>query len=322
MALIAPRFILASPRSRAAFLLLVFAAASAVAGVVATANDAAAGCGCLKPPPALATLRPHFTYAGTPLDLFHPSLVEGEAYRVRFTSAAGATAVVVGTGFDRRDLADGRLKTHLRVSVPNLPLGPAAIEVRDAKDRFVLALPDDEFTVVPDPVVLSDDLGKDKFKNQRAAIGRDGTVYLSVDLSAVTQARTLDVRAKQLPLAFELDDVTIHNVQGFLMQRLDEPVPGLVTFDAKDGGNKHSSTLRYFRHEFETYALAHGERGTHAVDPTDPSWHLDGTPHVDHDHLIVAIDGRWKDGVARKPGATESFTLELLQKPDAAAPKP
>jgi hypothetical protein len=310
----------AAPRARAAFLIFTFTVA--VAGLALAARDAAAGCGCKKPPPPLAYLRPHFTYAGTPLDLFHADLVEGAAYRVRFASPSGDVASVVGTGFDRRDLADGQVKTHLRVTVPNLPLGPAAIEVFDEKERLVLAVGDDDFTVVPSPVVLSDKPGVKKYDGQRAAIGRDGTVYLSIDLSAVKQAATLDIRGKDLPLSFDALGVSFHNTQGFLMQLLDKPVAGMVTFDVAEGGKKDSTRLRYFRHEFETYFLAHGERETHAIDPTDPSWHLDGTPHIDHDRLIVAIRGLWKDGVARAPGATEPFTLFLNPLPDDAAPLP
>jgi hypothetical protein len=186
----------------------------------------------------------------------------------------------------------------------------------------MFVVPDDDFTVAPAPVVLPATMGMNRFAGQRAAIGRDGTVYLSIDLSAVREARTLDMWGQGLPLHFGEHDVAFHNVQGFLMQLLDKPVPGLVTFDVLDAGKRDSSRLRYFRHEFETYFLAHGERSTHAIDPTDPDWHLDGTRHVDHDHLIVAIGGEWNDGAARAPGASEPFTLLLNPLSESAAPQP
>jgi hypothetical protein len=306
-----------------AWLSIALAVAVLIASaVLLDARPARAGCGCAKAPPALAYVRPHVTWAGTPVNLFHADLAFGAAYRARFVSAAGPSADVVGTGFERRDVADGLAKTHLTVAVPNLPPGPASIEVYDESDRLVLVVPDDDFTVAPDPVVLPSTMGVNRFTEQRAAIGRDGTVYLSVDLSALAEARTLDIWGQGLPLQFGLDDVAFYNTQGFLMQLLDQPIPGLVTFDVVDGGKRDSSRLRYFRHEFESYILAHDERGTHAIDPTDPGWHLDGSPHIDHDHLIVAIAGSWKDGAPRDAGASDPFTLMLNPLSEQAAPKP
>lgn len=314
-AFLAPR----APVPRRAIVALVLALLGAAAAL--DASPAWAGCGCKKAPPALAYVRPNVTYGGAAVNLFHDRLEFGKAYRVRFASASGGAADVVATASERRDLADGVMKPHLTVTLPNLPLGPAAIEVLDADDAPVLTVPDDDFTVAPGPVVLPAKMGMNKYREQRAAIGRDGTVYLSIDLSAVREARTLDMWAQDLPLEFGLDGVAFYNTQGVLMQLLDQPVPGLVTFDVKDGGKKHSTRLRYFRHEFESYFLAHGEHSTHAIDPTDPEWHLDGTPHVDHDHLIVAITGRWKDGEERAPGASEPFELRLHPLTENAAPK-
>jgi hypothetical protein len=51
------------------------------------------------------------------------------------------------------------------------------------------------------------------------------------------------------------------------------------------------------------------ERQPHAVDPTDGNWHLDGTRHVDHDHLILAISGKVNGLAAPAPGATPVFNL-------------
>jgi len=290
--------------------------------VILAAAPASAGCGCKKAPPAVAQVRPSVTWPGAPVSLFDAALAPGHAYRVRFSSSSGATAEVVGTGVERRDLADGKVKTHLTVAVPSLPPGPASIDVVDAGDMPVLAVDDADFTVAPAPVVLPAKMGNNRFDDQRAAIARDGTVYLSADLSALREARTLDLYGMGLPLAFELDGVAFFNTQGVLMQLLDQPMPGVVTFDVQDGSKRDSTRLRYFRHEFETYFLAHGEHATHAIDPADPEWHLDGTPHVDHDHLIIALSGRWKDGAARKPGATAPFTLVLNPISENAAPKP
>lgn len=51
-----------------------------VMGVVST--PAYAGCGCEKPAPAVAPVRPHATYAGTDVTLFHPGLQVGVTYAV------------------------------------------------------------------------------------------------------------------------------------------------------------------------------------------------------------------------------------------------
>src|SRR6184192_4125716 len=77
---------------------------------------------------------------------------------------------------------------------------------------------------------------------------------------------------------------------------------------AADASGSESDTLRYSRHEFSTYFLQHQERQPHAVDPTDGNWHMDGSRHVDHNHLILAIAGR-VNGAAPAAGATPPFDL-------------
>jgi hypothetical protein len=49
----------------------------------------------------------------------------------------------------------------------------------------------------------------------------------------------------------------------------------------------------------------------HQLDPNDPAWHLDGTPHIDHDHLIFGITARMSDGSALPAGATPAFDLRM-----------
>lgn len=302
----------ATPNSDAASSRRVSAAASvmvalaALVGVAAVrAPEAAAGCGCTKPPPPPASVRPNFTYSGAPVTLISEKLVDAAAYRVYFRSGVGpASAVVDATASLRRDLADRVVKMQLSVPLPTLPLGPTSIEVRDAAGAVVMALADDAFTVVPQPVVLSEKLGAVTALGYSAAVGRDGTVYMALDLSAVREARTFDVWGDRLPLRFGLDDVVFYNTQGFLMQLLDKPIPGLVVFSTTDMKGSSSDRLHYYRHEFETYLLAHGERSLHGIDPVDGNWHLDGTPHIDHNHLVVAIMGT-VNGAKPKPGAVK-----------------
>ena len=98
--------------------------------VVGLARNAAAGCGCQKPPPPVAEVRPNVTYAGAPVTLFSASLVEGEDYDVTFTSSAtGEDTTVSARVVNRRDLGDGVFKNQLVVPVPELsccPSGPTA----------------------------------------------------------------------------------------------------------------------------------------------------------------------------------------------------
>ncbi len=89
-----------------------------------------------------------------------------------------------------------------------------------------------------------------------------------------------------------------------------EPVPGMFVLPALDTAND-SDVLHYSRHEFASYFLGHEERAPHAVDENDPNWHLDGSRHIDHNHLILAIDGAFENGDPPAPGATESFDLRL-----------
>jgi hypothetical protein len=71
-----------------------------------------------------------------------------------------------------------------------------------------------------------------------------------------------------------------------------------------------SDTLHYFRHSFEKYCAAHLAGGEDEVDPQDPHWHLDGTPHVDYSTLIFAVAGHFDDGSFPTPGSA-SFKIEL-----------
>src|SRR5438046_10424202 len=92
----------------------------------AAPQPARGGCGCDKPPPPPAQVRPGVAYTGTPVTLFSPAFVVGDAYTVTFTSGTtGQTLNVSGTIVSRRDLADGHYKPQLVVPLPPMALGPA-----------------------------------------------------------------------------------------------------------------------------------------------------------------------------------------------------
>ena len=269
-----------------------------------------AGCGCTKAPPAPASVRPHATYPGTEVAIFDASLQVGQVYDVTFTSHAGASVTVQAQALSRRDLADGVYKPQLNMALPDLPLGPAQLQVSAVgQDAILLSVDDSALTVVPQPLVLATEVGETFMPDFQAAVGRDGTVYVSLDLTGTTLPRTFQVQALGYPLLFTNDEVVVYNVQGFVMQLLEEGMPGLYTISAANAGD--SNVLQYSRHEFNTYFLQHDERLPHAVDASDTAWHADGTPHINHDHLVVAIAGMLSNGSLPLPGATPAFTLHL-----------
>lgn len=270
-----------------------------------------AGCGCQKTPPAPAVVFPNATYPGATVTLAHPALQDAQTYTVTFTSMSGESATVSTQAVTKRDIADGQYKPQLTVSLPSLPLGPAAITILQNNTATVVTLLEDSFfTVVPQPLVASAQTGKYRFLDFQAAVGRDGVVYVSLDLTSVTMPLVFQAQAKGYPLRFTNKDAVFYNTQGYLMQVLDESMPGLFSIAAADS-TRDSDLLQYSRHEFNTFYLQHQERQPHEVDPTDGNWHVDGTRHIDHNHLVLAIAGRFSDGSRPAPGATPPFTLEL-----------
>lgn len=270
-----------------------------------------AGCGCDKAPPAPAQVHPHATYAGQEVTIFDAHLHDGQGYLVTFTSGStGDSVMVEALATTRRDLADGLAKPQLSIPLPPLPLGPTSLSVRGAGDSQPFLVADDTaLTVVPQPIALSTAVGEQVLPNFQAAVGRDGTVYVSLDLTDTTLPRTFHAQALGYPLRFTQHDVVFYNTQGFVMQLLAEDMPGLYAIDAASGVD--SDVLQYSRHEFNTYFLQHDERQAHSVDASDANWHVDGTPHIDHNHLIVAIAGILDDGSLPVPGATPAFGLTL-----------
>jgi len=249
--------------------------------------------------------------------LFSPSLQANQGYTVTFTSGITGQAVSVDARpVVHRDLADGQYKLQIVVPLPTLPLGPASIKAmrtgQAVRDVFI---DDSAFTVAPLPIAIPADYGTWHSPNFRAAVGRDGVAYLALDASKVTQPMVFEAQAAGYPLRFGAADVIFKNIQGFLMQLLvqggqsaREPVPGMFVFPASNP-TSDSDSLHYSRHEFATYFLQHQERQPHAVDPTDGNWHLDGSRHVDHNHLILAITGHLNNGATPAPGATPAFDL-------------
>lgn len=268
-----------------------------------------AGCGCDKPPPAPAAVRPNATYAGMPVTLFNSGLVTGQAYTVTFTAMNGQSATVSTQAVTKSDLADGVYKPQLMVATPSLPLGPVAISVRQAGQSGALfALADDLFTLAPAPLSVPAQVGEFHYQNFQFAVSRAGVAYLSLNLTAVSLPMVFQAQALGYPLRFSSSDIVFYNTQGFLMQLLSQNMPGLGS--SVSSSSSDSDTLLYSRHEFSSFYLQHGEKQAHVTDPTDGNWHLNGTRHIDHNTLVVALAGTVNGG-APAPGATAPFELVL-----------
>jgi hypothetical protein len=268
-----------------------------------------AGCGCEKPPPSASSVRPAVTYGGMPVTLFHSSLVAGQTYDVTFTAMNGSAANVSSVpAVSKRDLADGVYKAQLSVPVPNnLPLGPVGITVKKTdQNTILLSVSDVAFTVAPQPISFPTQVGEFHYQNFQFAVSRSGIAYISLNLSAVTLPMVFQAQAKGYPLRFNSNGVVFYNTQGFLMQLLNQNMPGLGTTIASSGSD--SDTVHYSRHEFATFYLHHNEKQTHNVDANDANWHLNGSRHIDHDHLVLALVGTL-NGTAPAAGATPAFEL-------------
>jgi hypothetical protein len=274
-----------------------------------SAAPARAGCGCEKPPPPQAAIRPFFGYADQTVTLFDRRLRAGREYEVRFTSSIdGSVDWSRGTTVKLRDLADRRRRVQLPVTVGNLPLGPCSVTVW-RKDKLLYSLGDDQFTIIASPMPLHEDESTAASDNYRAAIGKDGTTYLTVDVTHVTESTTFLGLARGFPLRFEPENVTMYNLQGYLMQVLDPSVRGLFRISRGDG--ETSDRLDYWRHEFATYKREHRQLHVRQPKRGDANWHRDGSPHIDHNIIVVAVRGTLPGNVALTPGATPAFRLEV-----------
>ena len=281
-----------------------------VLGALGTSHVADAGCGCAKPPPPRAVVRPFVAWPTETITLFNDNLVNGVTYNVRFRSSM-AHAVVWTKGIadnTHKDLADGQVRPRLTVAVPTaLPPGPCRITIW-GKSLREFSINDDQFTVTAPPIALHQFDQQIVQDGYQAGVGRDGTVYLAFDLSQVTDATTFYGTAIGLPVTYSAGNVAMYNDQGFLMQTLDSP--GAV-WSITHGDSTMSDVLGYWRHEFATYKQQHQQLHDFALDQ-DPNWHMDGTYHVNHDKIVVAINATTNGVSHLARGMTPPFKLVVM----------
>lgn len=287
----------------------------AVTALTSVLPNADASCGCDKPPPPRANVRPFAGYVDQSINLFDDRLTPGRHYTVLFESRDGRQDWSRGKAALKRDFADGAYRAQLRVDVGNVSFGPAAISVYDDADTLVYSLSDDQFTVIAAPIVLHDfreTLTRDDYQT---GVGADGTVYVAVDTTNVADATTYSGTGVGFPLRYDSRNVAFFNDQGFLMGFLDPRSPGL--FSITGGEAAESTQLRYWRHEFRTYKEEHRKRDERRS--ADGDWHVDGTPHVDNYQMVVAISGTLANGQRPTPGATPPFQLVVTSEPSPTA---
>jgi hypothetical protein len=266
------------------------------------ALPAEAGCGCAKPPPPTQTIRPAFGSPGDTITIFPPDNRSGE-YELR---AAGYR--MKRDAVYKRDLADGRYKWQVVVQLPPLPMGPLEIEVKGPGRNFTI--PSSSFTVMQAPLALQQGDGETIATCYRAAVTSDNVVLIPLDISAIADHMIFNGLGEGYPLLFGAQDVMIYNTQGFLMQLLTPENAGIYAIE--DAGNPDSMALTYDRHEFNTYREQHAHTDGYGLDPKDRAWHVDGTYHVDHDHLVLAIKGVVEDQGPPAPGRTPAFDFSIV----------
>jgi hypothetical protein len=279
----------------------------AAAALVALRSDpAAAGCGCNKPPPAAAIVRPTFASPGDTVTFFPPENKSGR-YDVRFFTGSDYVRFRDVKAVYKRDLADGRYKWQVVVQAPNLPPGPTPIELKGDEKHMI---PASGFTMMQPALALQEGDGETLATCYGAAVTADNTVLLPLDISAVSQRMVFNGLGEGYPLLFGADDIAIYNTQGFLMQLLGPNDANI--FSIEDAGQPDSFELTYDRHEFVTYREQHAHVNGFGLHPIDPAWHLDGTYHIDHDHLVIAIKGVVEGQGLPAPGVTPRFDLSIV----------
>jgi len=282
-------------------LALALSATATLGLATGLAAPASAGCGCDHPPPAWSVVMPPFAWAGQPVTLHavDASFVVGEEYQVKFE---GKKVKVVAARSDQLDvLVPSRLKP-----------GPTKIEVKG--DDFEYKYEEALFTALPKPFKVTPRNAELRGKDVKMAVTLDGTILVPVDLSRVLDPMQFALQFEGLSLDFENEDVVLYNTQGvdltvFTLAVDDaterqwgsyygwavEDEAGLLglRYESKVEKSKkkseQSDVFLYWRHEFHTYADAHAPGGSHEVDAS--GFHPDGTMHIDHDFLVIAITG-------------------------------
>lgn len=280
------------------------------------AGPASAGCGCDHPLPMAAPVMPPFGFPGSTIRLDGTGgFVPGNVYTAEFRSTGPLS-------FPLRVKGRARSTSSLDVPVPiGLLAGPASIRVTGS--NFDRTYGSELFTALATPRRIPQGDLVYAANDYVGAVSHDGTLLIPVDLSEIADAEQFALVMVDLPLRFGVDDVTFYNQHGIDLTLFTMAVSNpnerqwgsYYGWDVEtDSGLVHtvyenkvlhspqpgqqSDLLTYWRHEFHTYKAAHGVGGSHEVD--GDGFHPDGTFHVDHDRLVLAINTRGQLTPGRK----------------------
>jgi len=250
-----------------------------------------AGCGCDHPPPLRGTVYPRFAWSGAPVSVYEPSF-----------ATSGASAKISGQEVETYLPADEPDARRMIVP-PSVSIGPVAIEVFDREGRVIAEVPESQLTVLPQPLPLYEAQGTFKYEQVTAAVDTDGTLYIPFDLSTVTKPMQFYVTLENLPLRFTEPELVFYNKDQFNLKLFELLVDGPEDYQwgpyygakvsrSSDPGIT-SDVISYWRHEFESYHMAHLPGGSHVAGPD--GLHPDGTPHIDHYNLVLGVTGSVSD---------------------------
>ncbi len=284
---------MSNSRSLLTFLVLAIAA-------LGWTPAATAGCGCDHPPAPWRLVAPPFASPGTLISIFADSgeFTPGREYQVEF--GGGAPVAVTAT-------ETSRLRVRVPDSAGQAP-GPRSLRVSGyGYDRSYAR---DLFTALPPAWGVPAAGGSFAIRKARLAVTDDGTLLIPLDVRLVLDA-TQFAFVMNSGLEFGPNDIGIFNADGIDLTLFTLEVDAVrrqwgdyygwrVSDDTHLRGDVYdpgvlrsgspgtlSDVLSYWRHEFHTYAAAHGPGGTHVVNPD--GFHPDGTFHIDHDQLVIAI---------------------------------
>jgi len=267
-------------------------------------TSAQAGCGCDKPPPAPASVIPNAAFPGMQVTFFEKRLQVGQTWSLKFQHGSKTVGIAMGTVLSRRNLTDPSGATYtpqLVATLPEMPIGPTRIIASTSGASF--SVPRKSFTVIAKPLMVSEQNTDYTLTPYTTAVGTNRALYMSVGgLDRVCKA--MSFRAILTNYPFRVSQIAIINAQGFFIDALIGPTTDYFQVEPQTG--MKSDILHYFRHSFEQYCADHQPGGSKEVDPADPNWHLDGTPHVDYSTLIFAFSGRLNGRTLPRPGHTSS----------------
>ncbi|HLW72295.1 MAG TPA: hypothetical protein VKS22_16925 [Candidatus Binataceae bacterium] len=276
-----------------------------------------AGCGCSKPPPLPGSVIPSFGVPGMQLTFFGPQLSVGQTWNVTF-SGGGSSYTSTGAVVLKRAITDPSGLTwspQLAITAPDeLPPGPVSIAL--ASGSLTMAIPSSSFTMLGRPATAASLVASTNLDPFTSAVGSDGTFYLALGgLQAVCDPVQITAYFDNYPLTFATGDVQIFNWQGYYIDALNSTSQNhfQVQPPSDDSG---SDGLFYSRHSFENYCAQHMPGQPKQIDPSDPNWHIDGTPHVDYSVVVFAIKGQ-VNGAAIAPGSAIG-SLNIMTQPSTS----